>query len=100
MSSTVEQRSLIARANDAVEKLFDFDHYGNTATERFSMRMAAGMLIKDQCAEIARLNAVLGAAAAKSETPAIPADYFDTHPLEAPDAYKALTAGEWKGKQP
>lgn len=31
---------------DIVERLGDFDHYGNTATERFQMRMEALVEIK------------------------------------------------------
>jgi hypothetical protein len=31
---------------DILERLADFDHYGNTATERFEMRMQAYIEIK------------------------------------------------------
>ena len=34
------------RDRDIVELLVDFDHYGNTATERFSMRMSVSIGIE------------------------------------------------------
>lgn len=44
------------RDRDIVERLVDFDHYGNTATERFSMRMAAAQEIKKLRADVERLR--------------------------------------------
>jgi hypothetical protein len=41
---------------DIVEFLVDFDHYGNTATERFSMRMSAVTEIKKLRENVKRLR--------------------------------------------
>jgi hypothetical protein len=41
---------------DIVEKLLDFDRYGVTATQRFSMRMKAADEIKALRAEVKRLR--------------------------------------------
>ena len=41
---------------DIVELLVDFDHYGNTATEHFSMRMSAVTEIKKLREDVKRLR--------------------------------------------
>jgi hypothetical protein len=41
---------------DIVEKLLDFDRYGVTATQRFSMRMKAAEEIKALRTEVKRLH--------------------------------------------
>jgi hypothetical protein len=41
---------------DIVEKLLDFDRYGVTATQRFSMRMKAAEEIKALRTEVKRLR--------------------------------------------